>query len=344
MTQAQGVSATFSPVAASSFTLQVNASGSGTVTSAPAGINCGVDCSESYASGTSVTLTATPAAGYTFGGWNGGGCSGTGSCTVSMTVARTTTATFVASTQALSVSVTGSGSVSSSPAGISCGVDCSEIYASGTSVTLTATPASGNTFSGWSGSGCAGTGTCTVSMSAARSVTATFAATPTFALSVSVVGSGSVGSSPSGITCGSDCSETYASGTSITLTATPASGYIFAGWGGACAGTSASCSVSMTVARSVTATFTASASASTYQVSWDAVVDSRVTGYKLYYSTTPFSSGGTLQTVNVGNTTSYTFSPATAGVSVGTTVYFGIAAVGSGIESPMSNTVSVAVQ
>jgi uncharacterized repeat protein (TIGR02543 family) len=261
-----------------------------------------------------------------------------------MTAARTTTATFVASTQALTVSVAGSGSVSSAPAGISCGADCSESYNTGTSVTLTATPASGNTFSGWSGSGCSGTGTCTVTMSAARSVTATFAANPTFALNVSLVGSGTVGSSPAGISCGADCSESYSGGTSVTLTATPAGGYIFSGWSGACAGTSASCSVSMTVARSVTATFTASASASTYQVSWDAVVDSRVTGYKLYYSTTPFSRGGTPQTVNVGNTTSYTFSPATAGITVGTTVYFGIAAVGSGIESPMSSAVSTVIQ
>lgn len=344
MTAARSVAATFSPAAATTYLLQVALSGSGTVSSSPAGISCGADCSQSYASGASVTLTATPAAGYTFSGWNGGGCSGTGSCTVSMTAARTTTATFAASTQALTVSVTGSGTVASSPAGINCGADCSESYTSGTSVTLTATPAAGNTFSGWSGSGCAGTGTCTVSMSAARSVTATFAASPSYALNVSVAGSGSVNSSPAGISCGADCSQSYTSGTSVTLTAAPANGYIFGGWSGACAGTSASCTVSMTMARSATATFTATASASTYAVSWNAVVDPRVTEYKLYYSTTPLSGGGTPQTVNVGNTTSYTFSPAAAGISVGTTVYFGVTAIGGGLESLMSNTVSVAIQ
>ena len=68
---------------------------------------------------------------------------------------------------------TGSGTVTSSPAGISCGSDCSESYASGTSVTLTASAAGGSTFAGWSGA-CSGTGTCTVSMTAALSVTATF--------------------------------------------------------------------------------------------------------------------------------------------------------------------------
>src|SRR2546428_403995 len=52
-------------------------SGSGTVTSTPAGITCGADCSEPYASGTVVALTATPAIGSVFTGWGGGGCTGT---------------------------------------------------------------------------------------------------------------------------------------------------------------------------------------------------------------------------------------------------------------------------
>jgi cellulose 1,4-beta-cellobiosidase len=72
---------------------------------------------------------------------------------------------------------TGSGTVTSSPAGISCGATCSASFASGTSVTLTATAASGSTFAGWSGA-CTGTGACTVAMSAAQSVTATFAGAP----------------------------------------------------------------------------------------------------------------------------------------------------------------------
>lgn len=68
---------------------------------------------------------------------------------------------------------TGSGTVTSSPSGISCGATCSANYANGTTVTLTASASSGSTFSGWSGA-CTGTGSCVVSMSAARSVTATF--------------------------------------------------------------------------------------------------------------------------------------------------------------------------
>jgi len=59
-------------------------SGAGTVTSSPAGINCGADCSQSYSSGTSVSLTAKPDSDSTFTGWVGGDCAGTGTCTVTM--------------------------------------------------------------------------------------------------------------------------------------------------------------------------------------------------------------------------------------------------------------------
>ena len=67
--------------------------GTGTVVSAPAGINCGVDCQEAYGSGTLVTLTASPASGSRFTGWSGG-CSGTSACTVVGNAAVTVTATF----------------------------------------------------------------------------------------------------------------------------------------------------------------------------------------------------------------------------------------------------------
>jgi hypothetical protein len=69
----------------------------------------------------------------------------------------------------------GSGSVSSSPAGIDCGATCSAEFVTGAKVTLTATPATGSTFTGWSGGGCSGMAPCNVSLSADREVTALFA-------------------------------------------------------------------------------------------------------------------------------------------------------------------------
>ena len=97
-------------------------SGSGTVTSADGGINCGSSCSDSYAQGTTVTLTATPAAGSTFAGWSGGGCSGTGTCVVTMSSTQSVTATF--NTQA-SPSVSLGGSPKSTATGVSDKIKCS---------------------------------------------------------------------------------------------------------------------------------------------------------------------------------------------------------------------------
>jgi hypothetical protein len=177
MNSAVNVFATFD---IQTFTLNVfrAGSGSGTVTSAPAGINCGADCVEPYGSGTTVTLTATPSAGSTFAGWSNG-CVGTGTCTVTMNNAVNVNATFNVQTFILSIAFAGSGSgtVTSTPAGINCSVGpsgtCSMQYFSGTLVTLTATPAAGSTFTGWTGGGCVGTGTCTVSMTASKPVVAT---------------------------------------------------------------------------------------------------------------------------------------------------------------------------
>ncbi len=68
----------------------------------------------------------------------------------------------------------GSGIVTSNPVGINCGSGCSNIFTAASMVTLTATPDTGALFVGWSGGGCSGTGTCTVTMSSAQTVTATF--------------------------------------------------------------------------------------------------------------------------------------------------------------------------
>jgi hypothetical protein len=87
------VTATFTVAALPSYGLTVTPVGTGTVTSTPSGISCGTDCSESYVSGTPVTLTATPATGAGFTGWSGA-CTGTGSCVVTVDAAKSVTATF----------------------------------------------------------------------------------------------------------------------------------------------------------------------------------------------------------------------------------------------------------
>lgn len=73
---------------------------------------------------------------------------------------------------------TGSGTVTPSPAGNSCGANCYSGFASGATVTLTATPAAGSTFAGWSGA-CSGSGSCILSANGNMAVTATFTSHPT---------------------------------------------------------------------------------------------------------------------------------------------------------------------
>ena len=157
---------------------------------------------------------------------------------------------------ALTVTKAGAGGGTVSGAGIDCGATCSATYASGATVTLTATAASGSTFGGWSGA-CTGTSaTCTVSMTAARTVTASFGLAPGgYTLTVTKAGTGSGTVTGAGLSCGAACSASYDAGTTVTLTATAASGSTFGGWGGACTGTPATCAVSMTSAQAVTATF-----------------------------------------------------------------------------------------
>ncbi len=190
----------------------------------------------------------------------------------------------------------GSGTVASSPSTINCGSTCSASIASGTSVALSATPASGSTFTGWSGA-CTGTGSCALVVDGNKSLTATFATstttTYTLTLTKSGTGSGTVTSNPAGISCGSDCSEAYASGTRVALSATPAAGSAFTGWSGACTGTG-SCTVTMSQARSVTATFTGStatqAAAPSAQVTESSVPASDGGGGGCFIATAAFGS------------------------------------------------------
>ncbi len=259
MSADHSVTANFA-LAPKTLTVSKTGAGTGTVTSSPAGIDCGPTCTHAFAHGTSVTLTATPAAGSVFTGW-GGACSGTGTCQLTMSADHSVTADFALAPKTLTVSKAGAGNgtVTSSPAGINCGPTCTHVFEHGTSVTLTATAHTGATFTGWSGA-CSGTGTCTLTMSEERSATATFALL-SFALSVDKTGSGAgtISSSPAGIDCGPTCAHDFLYGTEVTLTALPAVGSSFAGWTSGCSGTGP-CMLTMTGPRSATAVFNANAS------------------------------------------------------------------------------------
>jgi hypothetical protein len=189
---------------------------------------------------------------------------------------------------ALTVSVVGGGDVSSSDKVFSCGNKCYGVYAPGATVTLTADANSGNAFTGWSGA-CAGASpTCTVTLDAESSVTATFATLAagvggggagggcggggggvgggnaagggaTFTLQVSRSNSGTVVATPDGVdralNCGATCAAKYIPGTAVTLTATAPLGKSFLGWSGACAGASPQCTVTMNGNLATTAAF-----------------------------------------------------------------------------------------
>jgi hypothetical protein len=95
MDAAKTVIASFTLALPTEFTLSVAVAGdgAGSVSSSPAGIDCGSTCSASYAGGTAVTLTPVPATLSRFAGW-GGACAGSAACIVTMDAAKTVTATF----------------------------------------------------------------------------------------------------------------------------------------------------------------------------------------------------------------------------------------------------------
>jgi RHS repeat-associated protein/uncharacterized repeat protein (TIGR02543 family) len=257
-------------------------SGAGTVTSMPAGIDCGSVCSTSYAPDFAahqlepglgrghrqdtdpgkpaaiITLTAAPAIGSTFDGWTGACTGNAPTCTVTMDQSQTVTARFTLIPETLTTtkSGNGAGTIASLQTGIDCGATCSAVYDWGTAVTLAATPATGSTFTGWSGA-CMGTeATCTVTMDQLQAVQAEFTLLK-LPLTVTKTGSGTgtITSVPNGIDCGTSCSSNYDWGTQVTLTAAPSADSLFQGWAGACTGTAATCTITLDQAQNVTADF-----------------------------------------------------------------------------------------
>ncbi len=131
-----------------------------------------------------------------------------------------------AANKTLTVARTGAGTGTVTGTGINCGMDCTETVVHNTSITLTATPAVGSTFTGWTGGGCAGTGTCIVTMNFIKTVTAAFAIS-TYAVTPSAGANGSINPS---------APVTVNHGSTTTFTVTPVMGFT-ANVGGTCGGT-----------------------------------------------------------------------------------------------------------
>gem|GEM_PF-5656988 len=230
----QGIVEILPPVSVS---LNVSYTGLGNITGQ--GINCGTDCTEALPIGTQLPgLSATPATGQVFSGWNNPAC-GTG---LTLNADTACIATFTdntpptpVTTATLTVRLVGQGSVSG--LGIACGADCAETVNVGTQIPgLSATPASGYQFAHWNNPAC-GSG---FTLTGHTECVATFTDSPqpvtTATLTVRLVGQGSV--SGTGINCGTDCTESLAVGSQIAgLSATPANGYQFTSWNNPACGT-----------------------------------------------------------------------------------------------------------
>ncbi len=152
----------------------------------------------------------------------------------------------------------GAGTVTSSGAGIDCGGACSHEFEEGTAVTLSAAPALHSGLAAWTGCDSEPSLTeCEVTIAAASSVSAEFAAIPQIALEVQLGGAGHgvVTSEPAGIECPGTCAASFDQGSTVALIPSSGPASVFAAWSGCDAELGGRCEVTMSAARSVSAQF-----------------------------------------------------------------------------------------
>lgn len=160
----------------------------------------------------------------------------------------------------MSLNSVGGGSIQQVETGIACTAQCTSDVQIGKALTLMAIPDEDTEFIGWQGPPSCGTDAqCVVDPKPGITATATFAKVIRYKLTVTKSGLGTVTSAPTGITCGSDCTQNYAQSKLVVLSAAASAGYNFAGWSGTaitCPGTG-TCTVKMDAAKTVQANFTA---------------------------------------------------------------------------------------
>jgi len=213
---------------ANTYTLAVSAA-NGTITRSPD--------QASYTHNNSVTMTATPATGYHFTGWSGDLTGNANPVTITMDGNKSIAANFAVNTYTLNVAAATNGSVNKTPD--------KAAYNHGDNVTLSATANAGYNFTNWSGDLAGSVNPTTITMDGNKSITADYQ-TNTYSLAVTAT-NGTVNKSPS--------QATYQHGDTVTLTATPASGYHFTGWSGDLTGTANPAAITMDADKSVTADF-----------------------------------------------------------------------------------------
>ena len=226
--------ATFSAESTHTLSVTKQGTGSGTVSSMPAGIDCGSACTNDWAAGTVIQLDASANAGSSFSGWSGPPDCSDGVVTLNADI--TCQASFTADsnpnpTYDLSVGLNGkgSGTVTTTPAGIHCGSTCTHAFSSGTQVELVATPASGSVFKHIRGDSDCRDGT--VTMNTDLSCTVNFAKSRRARVKVSGSG-GRVTSSPASVDCRDDCYADFEEGLTVTLSPVPDPGWQLHDWRG----------------------------------------------------------------------------------------------------------------
>ena len=240
--------------------LTIALKGKGKITSSPEGLECSSDgCKGEFPHGTVVTLKPMAGEGHVFSEW-GGACKGNETCTITLTEPVEIQAGFVLlPNTTLTVLIVGEGIVLSDPDGIECKTGtCVAEFKQGTAVTLTAKPGEGQIFTKWFDDCQTEELTCKLILTRSMTVGAQFETAPPppdVQVSVTIVGEGSVMSTPAGLICTTGiCTSPFPSGTTVTLNATPDAGQSFSGWTGACSGLG-SCMVTVTTATAATATF-----------------------------------------------------------------------------------------